>query len=385
MKTSRENMASALISLGYEVNRQWFFNLRDEKTPSAKINMDGSVHDFGSGWHGDLIQLLIEYKSMEFKTAKNEAQRLLGEEISIDFTKFEKSSSEKKSGPLPEKFMVPHRIDARNSKQAYLHELKELFLGSYKGEEIIAAPWKNILELAKKYDIGFNKKSGRLIMPIKDIGGGIQTFWKYKKRGADFVREDGSIAKHRKVLYTKGRERPLFAIEDLKLFREKHSEESILITEGEKDAMVAMANGQHAICIGGAGASKKLKEEYLNLFRGLKVIIAGDFDRAGVEFNNNLYEQLEPIAKSVTLLDWRAKAKKDGFELVQKFDLADYFAWKNMPKKKKVVLTIQQISTVKVEVEVENEDEIKDMDLSSLFDDGELLDISTEIYNKEIK
>ncbi|MDD3468191.1 MAG: hypothetical protein PHE67_13670 [Campylobacterales bacterium] len=85
----REQTASALISLGYEINRSWQFKLRDEQTPSAKINTDGRVHDFGSGFHGDLIDVLQEYHNMDFKTAKDEANRLLGLEVQVDFTKFD--------------------------------------------------------------------------------------------------------------------------------------------------------------------------------------------------------------------------------------------------------------------------------------------------------
>ena len=103
MELSREQMASALMSLGYEISRQWQFKLRDEKTPSAKVNMDGSVHDFGSGWHGDLISLLQDFKS--FKEAKAEAERLTGLEVKIDFTKFDKSSGEMNSDSLPDHFM----------------------------------------------------------------------------------------------------------------------------------------------------------------------------------------------------------------------------------------------------------------------------------------
>ena len=58
------------------------------------------------------------------------------------------------------------------------------------------------------------------------------------------------------------------------------------------------------------------------------IIICGDYDDAGVEFNLNILKQLKPIAKTVTVLRWEQKAKQDGFKLHEKFDIADYFAWK---------------------------------------------------------
>ena len=373
MKTTRENMASALISLGYEVSRQWQFKLRDERTPSTKINMDGSVHDFGSGFHGDLIDILQEYQNMDFKSAKEEAERLLGQEAKIDFTKFEKSTGKLDTRPLPDSFMIPHRVDAKNNRQKYLHELKLLFQGKYENKYELACKWENILKVAEKYDIGFNKKSNRLIMPLRDIEGKIMTFWKYKKEGASFINDDGKEIKHRKVLYTKGRSRPPFAISDLQEYA-KDPSQPILITEGEKDALVALANGQRAICVGGAGASKNLEEKYLHLFKGLKVIIAGDYDKAGIKFNQNLLEQLKPIAASVTILRWEQKARKDGFELHPKFDLADYFSWKNnIANKRTVKVLVQQVITKEIEVELSGDEQIEDKDLTSLYREGKTL------------
>ncbi len=333
METSRENMASALMSLGYEISRNWQFTLRDgERTPSAKIYEDGGVYDFGSGWNGDLISVLQEYKGFKrFVDAKDEAERLLGQEIVVDFTKFDKSSSEKDDSPLPDHFMVPHRIDAKNNRQDYLVEVKNLFLGECEGEKLLCAPWKNILAIMEEYDICYTKKSGRLIMPIRDTDGKIRTFWKYKKEGEDFVKDDGKVIKHRKVLYSKNKPVPPFAITDMLKYR-NDIKVPVLVVEGEKDAMVALANGLRAICIGGAGAAKKLDDKYLELFRGMNLIIAGDYDEAGVMFNKSLLEQLKPIAKTVTILRWEDKASSDGFALHNKFDIADYFAFKNKNK-----------------------------------------------------
>lgn len=153
----REQMASALISLGYEINRSWQFKLRDEQTPSAKINADGRVHDFGSGFHGDLIDVLQEYHNMDFKIAKDEANRLLGLEVQVDFTKFDSSNGEVDERPLPNDFMIPHRIDAQNNRQVYLAELKQLFLGDYDGKKLLAAEWQKILEVAKNMILALTK------------------------------------------------------------------------------------------------------------------------------------------------------------------------------------------------------------------------------------
>ena len=48
--------------IGIDVTKDNFFKVRpDERTPSCKINKDGSFHDFGSGEHfSDLVALLYD-------------------------------------------------------------------------------------------------------------------------------------------------------------------------------------------------------------------------------------------------------------------------------------------------------------------------------------
>ena len=60
MKASRDEVASFLSGLGYQVNRYYKFKAREsENTASAIINKDGTIHDFGDGFHGDLVDFLV--------------------------------------------------------------------------------------------------------------------------------------------------------------------------------------------------------------------------------------------------------------------------------------------------------------------------------------
>lgn len=58
-----------LSFIGYEIDRNFKFKLRDEKTPSACISKTGSITDFGSGWSGDIVSLLYEYKGISLGEA----------------------------------------------------------------------------------------------------------------------------------------------------------------------------------------------------------------------------------------------------------------------------------------------------------------------------
>jgi len=50
------------VYIGIDVTRDGSFKVRpDERTPSCKINNDGSCHDYGSGEHySDIVSLLYD-------------------------------------------------------------------------------------------------------------------------------------------------------------------------------------------------------------------------------------------------------------------------------------------------------------------------------------
>ena len=57
-----------LNNLGIDISKDGFFKVRpEERTPSCKVNMDGSFHDFGSGEHySDIVSLLYDgYKAFD--------------------------------------------------------------------------------------------------------------------------------------------------------------------------------------------------------------------------------------------------------------------------------------------------------------------------------
>ncbi|MGD9968815.1 MAG: hypothetical protein AB7S65_00025 [Sulfuricurvum sp.] len=61
---TQNNVAEMLSFIGYEIDRNFKFKLRDEKTPSASISKTGIITDFGSGWSGDIVSVIHEYKNI---------------------------------------------------------------------------------------------------------------------------------------------------------------------------------------------------------------------------------------------------------------------------------------------------------------------------------
>lgn len=336
MKTTVEESATVAMLLGFEVNKNFKFHCFSKDTEDFSINKRSGNFKCWTGAFegGDAIAFVQFIKGCSFVEAKSFVLEAIGRKDEFEFSNYEKSTCSDFSSKeaIPEEYMSAFLETGAD----YEKELKNLFVGSINGVDLPVCSDEAIFEVAKEFQIKFINHSKRLIMPIRDLDGGIQTFWKYKKYGDDYINEEGKTIKHRKVLYSKERYRPPFAISKMLEYR-NDKEQYVLVTEGEKDALVAYANGLRAICVGGAGASAFLKPEHLELFRDMKIMLVGDYDDAGRKFNENLSNQLKDIAKSITILNWEQKAKKDGFKLFPKFDLADYFAWKFNKKPSGVV------------------------------------------------
>ena len=75
----RETTESLLSFIGYEVQRDHKFKLReDERTASASVDRKGNITDFGSGWSGDPVALLHEHHGQTLKDASHYVARALG-------------------------------------------------------------------------------------------------------------------------------------------------------------------------------------------------------------------------------------------------------------------------------------------------------------------
>ena len=79
---NQHSVAMILIHIGYEVNRNYKFKLReDEITASASIRNDGYIFDFGGDFSGDIISLLQIYHGMNFVSAVKYVATCTGVEL----------------------------------------------------------------------------------------------------------------------------------------------------------------------------------------------------------------------------------------------------------------------------------------------------------------
>lgn len=322
LKASREAVASALLSCGYQINRAWKFCARDERTPSATIFNDGMIHDFGDGFHGDLADFLETYKMITKKESLNEARRLLNLPITVNFSEHEKPN-EKKFGFISEAYIAAFEIERKDNFTRYLELLDQAM-------PALTRPHQKII--AQKYNIGYSKQADRLIMPIRDEEGRCVTLWKYNKHPKSFRDKEGKEVIPSKVTFTKGRQRVPFNLQDLKKYREDRNG-WVFVCEGEKDTLNALGRGYRAVTLGGAG--ERIAKRDMHLFEGLKIVIVYDYDEAGHigvygqrnahdEAKKGVLSQLESVAKEVKVWDWELLALQEHIELFKGYDFTDW-------------------------------------------------------------
>ena len=330
MQLSKEQTAAFLQAQGYEVDRNFKFRLRQEHTASASINpKDGKIKDFGSGWQGDVIDLLVDFKGFQKAAAFYEVQKFLGRR---DIGFIPDSVRNIAENNLQQSFFDAQKIlinalDERGKNQNRFCKLLDRTLPSLHSQ---AARQK----FAEKFQIGYSAKMDRLIMPVRDDNGEIQTFWKYNPDGTSFTNKQGEKVKLGKVLFDKNRPRIPFNAHNLGNYASQN--EVIFICEGEKDCLNMLAQGFNAI--GSTGAGTPLDAKHLSYLSGKYVTIAYDFDDSGIGGAARLKEQLQGIAEYVEILDWQKMAKQSGIALKKGYDVTDFLSdnGKRIEKKKEI-------------------------------------------------
>jgi DNA primase len=300
--TSREVVMSAISALGFKVFQGGKFHWNSERTPDSSINANGTVHRWTDGWHGDLIDFIREVKSCNFREAKELAEKLTGAELNSSFEAW-KPIEEKKSSPIDKSYLSQFAIDRKKFFNKYIVLLKKL-LPSVKSYDQLKA-------IGLKYHIGYIAKSNRLHIPIFDTNGDWITSAKYSPI------KKGNLPK---ILFTKGRAKIPFNLQDLLKFDKS---KTLLVLEGHKDVLNAIANGYQAVTSGGAG--DLFREQDLSLFKGFKkVVIVGDNDKAGLKFNERISSQLNGIVKNIVIWDWELLSLQTKQSFKKGFDFTDW-------------------------------------------------------------
>ncbi len=180
-RLNREDVVSVLSGFGYEIStRDYKLKLRDEKTASAVINQDCTIHDYGSDYHGDLFDLLQEFHSMSLP----DAIKTVSEHLNYDVSETPQPQPKKDlhvslSDEVYNQMMKT--LDWYNSKK----ELQTFSNADYRKEALSVCPlWvyqqakPKALELFKSLTT-YDFKNNTLVIKIHDYQGKLIS---YKRR-----------------------------------------------------------------------------------------------------------------------------------------------------------------------------------------------------------
>ncbi len=75
---TRDNVAQILINLGYKLSADYKFKIRDERTPSASVDKNGRICDFGGSFSGSIFDFLKDIHGLTPKSANELLNELCG-------------------------------------------------------------------------------------------------------------------------------------------------------------------------------------------------------------------------------------------------------------------------------------------------------------------
>ena len=291
----RDKVSGILESVGYELNRQYKFRMREERTPSAVVNVDGTVHDFGSAFHGDVFKVLQE-TGMSFP----EAKRFVMDQLGIS------------SGTSVETHLVPverkHRAAELTDKRykeivSFIVECDRSMCQTlrdpdYRKSALSIAPFwlyrdatKESIGRFKKFTT-YDESQKSIVLPIRNYEGKLIS---YKHRY--FSYENGKIVKWNTALETHPNKQCMVSLG-------ASDPSTIYVVEGARDFLTAVLLGLDVVAIQTINY-KQWNNHEIHFFKGRNVIFIPDIDPElkGLATMEILAEQIVEVSQSINIID----------------------------------------------------------------------------------
>jgi hypothetical protein len=257
--------------------------LHEDRKRSAQMNVTKGVWHCHAGCGGGRVVDLIRQQSEWVPPAVAASNGSHGK------VRMKKSSGQPPD--LPSESRVRGWTDALLSNEAALDELKTA---------------RGLFDATiKKYEIGWDRDQRAYTIPVRDADGELLNVRYYQTRPPEGRRKIWGIEGHNVPrLY------PIQALTD--------ETESIIICEGELDALITLQFGIPAITR--TGSASVWRSEWNKLFEGKTVYLCHDCDEAGQDGNRRVGRSLRRTAKSVNVVHLPYPiTKKNGK------DLTDYW------------------------------------------------------------
>jgi len=292
---NRDNVTKILESVGYEVDGKHRFKMREERTPSAVVNADGTVHDFGSDFHGDVFKVL-ETRGMTFPDAK----RFVMDQLGISSG----TSIETHFVPVKRKYRVVELTDKRYKEivsfmdkcdKSKCQTLRDL---DYRRSALSIAPFWLYREATEestsrfKQFTTYDEMQKSIVLKIHDYDCKLIS---YKHRYFNY--REGEKMKW----YTAPKTHP-----NKQCMVSLHASDSsaIYVVEGARDFLTAVLLGLDVVAIPTVNYKQWNKHE-IHFFKGRNVIFNPDIDAElkGVVTMEILAEQIVEVTQSINIID----------------------------------------------------------------------------------
>ena len=157
------------------------------------------------------------------------------------------------------------------------------------------------METVVRFKLGYESKSKRFVIPVRDEQGRVVNLRKYRLEAGDSQKMSNHMGY--------GSPPRLYPLAEL------DGAENVLIVEGELDALIAIQNGLTAVS--GTGGAEKWMPEWSRFFEGKNVTIIYDNDQAGRIGAHRVKQSVRKYARSVKVIEALCPEEHE--------DITDYF------------------------------------------------------------
>ncbi len=293
----REQTAHILTGLGYEVGRDWKFALReDERTPSTSIRQDGLITDFGDDWSGDIVALLHDKKGLSLRDATLYVCEQMG--IATD------ESYEHVPLPVKRKPQQPTELTDERYRQIVsdvgrfdsLDRQTFKDVGYAQSALSITPMWvykqaeKPNLQLFREFTT-YDESERSIVLKIRDYTSKLISYKHRYKGDVKWCTAAGTHPNKQCLVSIPNPKDHLYPV---------------YVVEGARDFLMMVLMGLNVVAIPTVTYREWTQRE-LSIFTGENVVLIPDLDQElkGVRCMESLGEQIDDIAKSVSVIDPR--------------------------------------------------------------------------------
>ncbi len=342
----RDRVSNVLQAIGYEVTPQHKFRMReDERTASAVINLDGTVHDYGADFHGDVFNVL-QTRGMTFPEAKQFVMEQLGiTENGIFETSYIHVKKKHKINTLTDERYKQIVSDIKKFDSSENQTFRD---GGYRQSALSIAPmW--VYKQAEDVNIklfreftSYDATEQSIVLKIRDYTSKLISY-KYRYKGS--VKWCTAPKTHPNSQ----------CMVNIPQARDKLY--PIYIVEGARDFLMMVLLGLNVVAIPTVNY-KEWKQTELSILEGDKVVFIPDLDekQSGINCMVNLAKQIDSIAKSVNVINIKKVLEPIDIKCIEtKIDFSDVvILWtiKNIEKFKNTLLYVGDMGVMLPEGEI---------------------------------